>query len=60
MKLRINYLDIECLPKLKDFDMAKLGCSKLSLIGDLPQTLDLVYPNLKDMILQTWFYPMFI
>ena len=47
-ELRINYLDIECLPNLKEFDMSRfVGVSTL-LIGDLPDTYNLVYPNLQD------------
>lgn len=47
-ELRINYLDIECLPKLKDFDMAKFVAVNCLMIGDLPQSYNLVYPNLKE------------
>ena len=46
--LRANYLDIECLPSLKQFDMSKFVELNTLVIGDLPETYNLVYPNLKE------------
>lgn len=46
--LRANYLDVECLPKLTDFDMSKFVAVNCLMIGDLPETYNLVYPNLKE------------
>lgn len=47
-ELRINYLDIECLPNLKEFDLSKFVGVNCLLIGDLPDTYNLIYPNLQD------------
>ncbi len=46
--LRANYLDIECLPSLKQFDMSKFVELNTLIVGDLPETYNLVYPNLKE------------
>ncbi len=46
--LRANYLDIECLPSLKQFDMSKFVELETLIVGDLPETYNLVYPNLKE------------
>ena len=45
-ELKATYLDIEVLPSLKVFDMSNIVMLGRLLIGDLPTSYDLVYPNL--------------
>ena len=46
-ELKATYLDVEVLPSLKDFDMSNIVMLGSLLIGDLPASYDLVYPNLS-------------
>lgn len=45
-ELKATYLDVEVLPSLKVFDMSNIVMLGSLLIGDLPTSYDLVYPNL--------------
>lgn len=46
--LKATYLDIECLPTLKSFDMSNINMLGRFLVGDLPESYDLIYPNLTE------------
>ena len=44
--LSLNHLDFELLPKLKSFDISNIQMICTLCIGDLPESYNLVYPNL--------------
>ena len=46
--LRINYLIVECLPKLRTFELSKFIQVNNLNIGDLADSYNLVYPNLQE------------
>lgn len=46
--LHAGTVDIECLPSLKTFDLTRFAGIRDLIIGDLPDSYDLVYPTLVD------------
>ena len=46
--LKANWMDVECMPKLKDFSLKNFNMIVNIQIGDLNEKCNLVYPNLTE------------